>query len=245
MNEYLYDGSFDGLLTALFYAYNAKEDVSITRSTLYAPSLLTTPLQVETEPDKAKRLLTSIPSKLSKSILKTIYYLYLSEALGCDTLILHFLRLCYTYGPQITLAKNNDIIITVDTLYRKVSHETNRMHGFVRFKEIAPLCFYSRIEPDHHVLPLIAPHFTTRFSDQAFIIHDIRRMIALVYTKKEVFLQALTPEENLSLLHTPCQDPFEDLFKAFYTSTTIPERMNPKLQKRLMPMRYWKHLIEV
>lgn len=245
MIEYIYDNSFDGLLTALFYAYSSKTEVRITAASRYMPSLLTQPHHVTTEEDKALRLVRSIRHKLSPSLLKDVYYLYLSEAPLAENLILDYLKLCYTYGPSITLAKNNDTIIAVDTLVRKVSHESHRMNGFVRFKEITPGVFYSQIEPDHHMLPLLVTHFTTRFSDQHFIIHDIKRSMALVYNKKEAYLQVLTPEENLSLSTAPSSDPFEELFKAFYTSTTIPERMNPKLQKRLMPVRYWKHLVEV
>ena len=39
-------------------------------------------------------------------------------------------------------------------------------------------------------------------------------------------------------------DEFEDLWKNYFVSITIKERANPKLQKRMMPKRYWKNLTE-
>lgn len=245
MKNYLYDGSFEGLLTVLFYAYADKESLLITKEKSYIPDLLYEPYQVPVEQDKFERVYSSIQNKLSSSVLSTIYYLYLSETEGCENLILDYLRLCYRYGTEINLAKNHDIIIKVDTLYRKVSHEAHRFIGFVRFNEISPLCFYAQIEPDHHILPLLSHHFTTRFSDQNFIIHDLRRCIALVYDQKETYLQVLIKTEVNKLKDLHVSDPFQTLFKSFYDSVTIKERANPRLQKSFVPQRYWKHLTEM
>lgn len=43
MIDYLYDGTFDGLLTAIFYGYGEREEVHIYKSQLYAPSFLLLP----------------------------------------------------------------------------------------------------------------------------------------------------------------------------------------------------------
>ena len=243
MQQYIYDGSFDGLLTAIFYAYKA--DACITSQIHYQPNLLLEPIVIPLEDDKAARVATSIQTKLSHAIFQTIYHLYLSTSPSCEQLILDYLRLCYRYGPSINLAKNHDTIIAVDTLVRKVTLESHRLTGLIRFKEIAPMCFYARITPDHHILPLIAKHFVKRFSDQAFIIHDTVRQVALVYNKEEGCLQVLSPEENDLLLSYTPTDGFEELFKIFYNSTTIKARHNPSLQKRYMPTRYWKNLVEL
>lgn len=245
MKQFLYDSSFEGFLTATFYAYSEKEDCHITKFKDYVPNLIFEPIQINTELDKFERVYNSIKTKLSPNILRNIYYLYLSESPSCEDLALSYLRLCYQYGVNINLAKNNSIISSVDNLCRKVSHESHRFTGFVRFHEISPLCFYAQIEPDHHILPLIENHFTTRFSDQNFIIHDLKREMALVYNQSDSYLRKLTLEENDLLKSYISNDRFETLFKAFYNSVTIPERANPKLQKTFVPTRYWKHLSEM
>lgn len=245
MKEYIYDGSFEGLLTSIFYAYSNKEKVLITRYSHYKPHLMDEPIEILCEADKFDRVYTSIETKLSPSILKTIYSIYLSESIGSENLILDYLKLCYTYGIEINLAKNNDIIIAVDMLSRKVTHEAHQFTGFIRFSEVSPMYFYSKIEPDYHILPLITKHFMMRFSDQYFIIHDVRRKIAFIYTQEDAYLKLLTEEENADFLKFSSKDEYEELFKSFYKSTTILERFNPKLHNRLMPMRYRKYLVEL
>lgn len=245
MIDYLYDGSFDGLLTCIFYAYNDKKASSIFREDAYHPNLFTTSKVIQTEEDKASRVYTSIQKNLSHNTLSNVYYLYLSEYDDAETLILHYLRLCYKYTDQINLAKNNDIIRKVDLYVKRVSHEVHRFTGFVRFKELAPLMFYAQIEPDHFILPLLMKHFVNRFSDQAFIIHDLKRQIALIYNKKDAFLQNLSEEEHLKLMKAPQSDPFLDLFKTYYKAATIEERINIRRRNAFIPRRYFKHLGEL
>lgn len=245
MIHYLYDGSFDGLLTAIFYSYSEKAEVHIYKTQLYAPSLLATSKTIVTEPDKADRVYTSIHKKLSTSTLEKVYCAYLSEEEEVETLILDYLKLCYRYGDTINLAKNNDIIRGIDLAVKHVRLEAHRYTGFVRFKELRPMLFYAPIEPDHYILPLLMEHFEKRFSDQCFMIHDIKRSKAIVYNQKDIFIEELTPDEADALLQAPIKDPFENLFKAYYASTTIPERMNIKKRNAFMPRRYFKHLVEL
>lgn len=245
MIDYLYDGSFDGLLTCIFYTYKDKKASSIFREDAYHPSLLTTCITIQTEEDKASRVHTSILKNLSFSTLSNVYHLYLSEYEDAETLILHYLRLCYTHTDQINLAKNNDIIRKVDLYVKRVHHEVHRFTGFVRFQEIGPLTFYAQIEPDHFILPLLMKHFVNRFSDQYFIIHDLKRHVALVYNKHEAFLQNLSDEEHLKLIKAPNTDPFINLFKTYYKATTIEERINIKRRNAFIPRRYFKHLGEL
>lgn len=245
MKTYLYDGSFPGLLTTIFYTYSLKEPVQILPKYHYIPNLLDEVIEQATEEDKFTRVYESILAKLSKDILRTIYHVYLSEIPESSTLILKYLRLCYRFGVDINLAKNNDTIIKIDLFYRKVSLEAHRFYGFVRFKEIGPMTFYSSIEPDHHILPIITNHFVTRFSDQNFIIHDLNREVALVYNRQDYYLQDVPKSFHTKVSSRLETDQFEALFKTFYTHVTIPERLNPKQQLRYMPKRYWKHLVEL
>lgn len=243
MKEYLYDNTFEGLLTAIFYSYSCKEDCIITKSKDYILSFLNEVSDISTEYDKFDRVYKSIAEKLNNEVLRNVYYLYLSDIPGSDSLALKYLKLCYNYGVNINLAKNNDIIILVDTYTRKVFGEAHRFNGFVRFKEVAPLSFYASIEPDHNILPLILNHFTKRFSDQNFIIHDLKREIAIIYNKESAIITDLKKED--SKVFASSDGEFETLWKTFYNSVNIKERENHKLRNRSMPKRYWTHLTEL
>ena len=207
--------------------------------------MLNTITNIKTESDMCDRVYKSILSKLNSTVLSNIYLTYLSEIDSCENTILRYLKLCYKYGTSINLAKNNDTIILIDKYCQKVNIEAERFRQFVRFKEIGPLSFYAKIEPDHNVLPLIIDHFTERFSDQNFIIHDIKRELALVYNKKSSFITYLNKEESKSILSLSKDNTFEDLFKVFYKSTTIKERINLKCRDNFMPRRYQKNLTEL
>lgn len=245
MLDYLYDGSFSGYLTTIFYAYPLKEELHIYKEKDYSPSLITTSKFIPTEEDKAERVYQSILNKLSYDTLDKLYKVYLSDEVDSETLGLRYIRLCYHYGDDINLAKNNDLIRNVDLTCKRVWTEVHRFYGFVRFKEIGPLTFYAAIEPDHNILPLMMGHFKRRFSDQNFIIHDQTRKCAMIYNQKEIYLSYLSTEESLQLAEAEIKDDFEELFKTYYKATTIAARTNPRLQNSWMPKRYYKHLIEL
>lgn len=245
MKEYLYDGSFEGLLTAIYYAYGNTEKCSIIKIKEHIPSLLSDIKEIETEVDKFERVYKSIVEKLNDDVLKNIYYLYLSDIKSSEDVALEYLKLCYKFGIKVNLSKNNEIIILVDKYYRKVGLEAHRFEGFVRFKEIAPLSFYSAIEPDHNILPIILKHFSTRFSDQNFIIHDLKREIAIIYNKEEAIIANLTKKDGEKLNNSSINNEFESLWKIFYNSVNIEERKNHRCRNQHMPKRYWKHLTEL
>ena len=162
MRTYLYDGSFDGLLTAYFYAYKDKDIYDICRQTHYQPDLLSKPLNISTEEDKAQRIVTSVQQTLSSQTMRNLYLLYLSELPRCDFLGLQYLRLCYQQGAAANLAKHHPVIRQVDDACRKVKLELDHMKGFLRFQEIDSLVFYACFAPDHNQLPLLQPHLERR-----------------------------------------------------------------------------------
>ncbi|MBP3916135.1 MULTISPECIES: TIGR03915 family putative DNA repair protein [unclassified Clostridium] len=245
MIEFLYDGSLEGLFTAIFYAYPYKDDCTINKPENHIPSLLNEIKEIPTESDKFKRVYNSIIQKLNGKVLNNVYYLYLSEIDGVENIILDYLKLCYKYGTNINLAKNNDTIILVDKYYKKVAQEAHMFTGFVRFKEIAPLSFYAQIEPVYNILPIILNHFTLRFSDQNFIIHDLKREKAIMYNKESSIITDLSKDEGYLLSNLNNDENFESLWKTFYKSVNIKERENSKLRNQHMPKRYWNHLTEI
>lgn len=245
MKDYVYDASFDGLLTAIFYAYKEKSSVKILKEIDYTPHLLNEKVVILTETDKADRVYNSINTKLSYDTLSNVYHLYLSDIPDAETLIFDYIRLCFKYSDTINLAKNNDIIRSVDKYKRRVYGEAHLFKGLIRFRQITPLLFYAQIEPNHNILPLILDHFKRRFSDQHFIIHDLKREYAIIYDLKEACLHDLSIEEGKKLAAFAGADSSEALFKSFYKAITIEERHNEKQQRSYMPKRYWKHLIEL
>ena len=77
MTNLIYDGTFEGLLTAVFYGYSYKDTVNIVSYNEYIPSLIDDVIEIKTELDKFTRVYNSIKEKLNASVLRNVYYLYL------------------------------------------------------------------------------------------------------------------------------------------------------------------------
>ena len=125
--------------------------------------------------------------------------------------------------------------------------EIHRMHAFVRFLKSKDGVYYSVIEPDFNVLPLIGEHFERRYADQHWIIFDTRRHYGLYYN-----LTATMPitgdDPILTLAMGDASDEKESLYQRlwinYFRSVNIPARNNIKLHLRQLPKRYWKYLTE-
>lgn len=245
IKEFIYDGTFEGLLTAIFFAYKEKQQTKITSKDNYIPNMLSQITNIETDSSLYQRVYTSIKQKLNNTVLSNVYLVYLSETEGFEDLILKYLKLCYKHGTSINLAKNNDIIILIDRYVKRVNYEAERFRQFVRFKEITPLNFYAKIEPIYNILPLIIDHFTERYNDQSFIIHDLKRECALVYDKTSACIAPLPRSKSKEILSLNNDNTFEDLFRVFYKSVTIEERINIKCRNSFMPKRYHKNMTEL
>lgn len=243
MNTYLYDGSFYGLLTAYFYAWKDTAIYTIHRETAYEPDLLSHPVHIAVQDDKAQRIMNAVQQNLSAYTMKNLYLLYLSELPGCDLLGLEYLRLCFSNGDRINRAKHHPVIRKVDDIHRKVLHEYDHMKGFLRFQKIDSQIFFASFAPDHNQLPLLMPHLTQRFSDQKMLVHDEKRNCAMLYDLQQSVIIPFTLEDASRLL-ADRQDDTIDLFRQYFHSINIPERENLRQQTAFMPHRYRKYMPE-
>ena len=243
MYTYLYDGTFDGLLTVYFYAYKDSEIYEICPQALYQPSLHTIPKHISTQPDKAERIRKSVYTKLSSTVMYNLYLLYLSELPDCNLLGLQYLRLCYSRGIIIHTAKQHPVMRQVEDYRYKVTRELDRMKGFLRFQKIDKNVYYAKFAPDHNQLPLLKSHLEKRFSDQKWIVHDERRSCALIYNLDRSMLVPFSKEDAQKLLAGK-EDDYIALFQRYFHTISIKERTNKRLQDNYMPKRYREHMPE-
>lgn len=239
----IYEDSFEGFLTAIYYAFYSKEDISSIDTNSYDDvDMLTTVKYLETDLEKYKKVKTAIVTKIDPLALSKIYSLYLSNHKNKGIICYKYLKTAFKIGRDIHKHLYLDVVREIDLIERRVSLEAHRFTGFVRFSLINNKFLYSPIEPDNNILELISPHFQRRFSNEYWIIHDIKRNIASVYNKVSWEITEMNDDIYNSL--KSYNDEFEDLWKNYFVSTTIKERTNPKLQKQYMPKRYWKNLTE-
>lgn len=256
MIVYLYDGTFPGLLTAIDrWLTGGRWDDNITTEPGFEPDLFSEPHRVATDPGLALELFKTLEGTITKPVLQDIYFCYLSEVAGIETAIAQFIQKILENGPGFAGNFADETARTIRKTSDRVSYERHRYHGFIRFRKMNDGLYYAPIEPDHNIIELLAPHFTARFADQLWFIHDLRRHKGLYYDKVECRLVTgveAKPEAVLKVGEFNFQpevfeanEPFyQELWNQYFEGITIKERENKRLQRQHMPKRYWKHMIE-
>ncbi len=243
MLKYIFDGSFDGLLTAIYEAYYRREiPDEIASGDSPQQSFLVEKVHIETDEEKARKVYMSIKTNISEYTLKNCFYVFISEREDRGTLIYRYLRLGWKIGSKIDDNLKNTTVLAINKIRQQVSKEVHLMLGLIRFSQLSSGIYYSQIEPDNDIIGLLAPHFTERLSDEYWIIHDVKRNIGVMYNKKEWIIRELNSSENISLQDE--EEDYQRLWKEYFNTISIKNKINPRLQRQYMPKRYWKHLVE-
>lgn len=253
MYFYTYDGSFEGLLTVVFEAYERKAwPTAIEQAQLAQPSMFGQTIQVVTDEEKASRVWQGLKKRLSVSALESLYYTYLWEQTGFERLIFDYARLVFDSPQSVEGNYTAPFVLQVQQVHKQVHREKHRMEAFVRFQKTADGLFYATISPDFNVLPLLVRHFQSRYADQRWAIYDTNRRYGVYYDLRQTeFIQldnpALTPKQQGKLQPDQFDENetrYQMLWQVYFDHVNIPERKNPKLHLRHIPKRYWKYLSE-
>jgi len=251
MTFLIYDGSFDGLLTAIFEVYAQKVDnPKITTDNHGSNQLFSAEIIVNTDEEKAARVSQKVVKILGKDGLNTLWKATLTEMPGTGDTILGVVKYALHSGKNILGDFGHPDVLALQELLKKLGRERHRMTAFVRFELAQDGVYCATIEPDFDVLPLISEHFRKRYADQKWLIFDTKRKYGIFYDLKGVITVEAhyTETDNspavLQLDWDETEKKFQDLWKNYFKSTNIASRKNPKLHLQHVPRRYWKYLIE-
>lgn len=247
---YVFDGSLEGLLTAVFEYFERKpKTVALKIDKLFQPDAFTETLHIVNNRNKADRVWQGLQKKLDKQWRRRFYCAYLAELPEIYDALFHFA--CYIFANADGAEKNfgNSYVLAISKTATKVEREKHRMEAFIRFQHTADGMFYCGIDPDFNVLPLIVKHFKDRYADQQWIIYDLKRHYGLYYDLLSV------EEVNIDINTTSLKQPnkqqlnekeelYANLWKDYFKSTNIESRKNTKLHLQHVPKRYWKYLTE-
>lgn len=247
----IYDGSFKGLLTCIYCVYEEKLEISkilppgIPQTEMFAENM-----EIFTDELKAKRVWQGFQKYATQRGQNAIYYAYLSEIPGIEMDILRYFQHTFKHKRNIDGDFANVHVLKIAQTAKKVSREKHRMEAFVRFQLTKDNIYFSNIEPDFNVIPLIKKHFTSRYSDQEWIIYDLKRKFGLYYDLKKSriihinFSKNFSSSEEKELLFDTAEIEFQQLWKKYFEATTIKSRINTRLHHQHVPKRYWKYLSE-
>lgn len=252
MTTFIYDGSLEGLLTAVFEWFERKPGpVTLQTPASYQPCLLDcSDIHIRTDGQKSERVWKALIRKISGEWVRRFYCCHLSELASAQQHLFEFA--CYIFLHPESVYENfgNEHVLAVSQIAHKVEREKHRMEAFVRFKSLQDGMYYAEVEPDFNVLPLIAKHFRNRYADQAWVIYDRKRKYGLHYDLSQVTEITMLAERGSE---APSQEIKEQegketlyslLWKDYFKSTNIEVRKNIRLHLQHVPKRYWRYLTE-
>lgn len=247
---YVFDETLEGLLTAVFEWFERKPGATILKTLqTHQPAIFEHSFTVMSDRAKADRVWKGLSQKLDKVAMRKVYCTYLSDLPENFNTLFQFI--CYVFSHPAGADKDygNKYVLEVAQIARKVERERHRMEAFIRFQHTSDGIFYCGIDPDFNVLPLIVNHFKNRYTDQKWIIYDLKRHYGLFYDLHKVEeIQIEAPLNNLKQPTSNLLDErevlFANLWKDYFKSTNIESRKNTKLHVQHVPKRYWKYLTE-
>lgn len=236
---YVYDGSFDGLLTCVFRAFEQKETPAEIRAddkTLFECAY------VDTDEAKAARVRKSLRKNFGAEFLETLALVYLSGEADAATDVLRYVRLAFARGRGVTRDLCDPLVYKMTKLARAVRREAHRIIEFLRFSDYDGT-LVAVINPKYFVLPLIARHFAQRFPNENYFIYDEQHHAALSHVGGKTELRPV--DEFTAAPPTAEEEKFRKLWKLFYDTIEIKARRNHKLRMQHMPKRFWKNVTEL
>lgn len=252
MTIFQYDKSFEGLLTAVFDAYSRRSfpDVLLAEDTplpLFYDELVT----IYTDDAKVDRVWKGLQKKMSAAALSVVTMTWLSELPEVGNLLFRYICKAFDSKSSIELNFGDPDVLEVSKIWKKVSNERLRVIQFLRFQKASDGTFFAAVEPDYNVLPLTLSFLTDRFADQKWLLYDLKREYGYYYDLREtteVRFEAKEAHLLSGLLSEELMDEneklFQQLWKTYFTSIAIKERLNPKLHRQHMPARFWKFMPE-
>lgn len=255
MTIFLFDNTFSGLLTAVFEAYAQRVYPDVLQPEgKVLPLFCDLTIHITTDEDKVRQVWRGLQKKLSASALKMVTECWLAEESTTASLLFQYMRQVFDTPVSIETNFADPVVLDVMHMWKRVDKERVRLMQFVRFQKTADGIYFAAVAPQKNALPLVVNHFFNRFLDQPWIIYDVGRSYGFYYDLEEIREVTLMSEEGGTSPLSDGQLPqskladdeklFQDLWRTYFKSVCIKERINPRKQRQDMPVRYWKYLTE-
>lgn len=250
---YTYDGSLEGLLSAIFAAYARRESPNdVEPESRLQARLGQYVYQVPTNLEHASRVRRGIIRTCGNAAFEAVLYASLSDEAHAGTAAYRFVRYAMDVyrkqnGTRYGILPNaaHPAVEPICRLKKHIVSEKEHMLQFIRFEELEGGIWFARCNPNASVIPLVMDHFAARFNTQPFIVFDEVHELAGVYAGKEWSLV----KTSAALLELPDkaagEAAMQQAWRRFYQTVSVESRYNPELCRQFMPKRLWKNLTEM
>ena len=243
MLTYQYDGSLDGFYCTVFRAVYQKEEPEAIEVFGAEQCRLLPPVVIETEADKARRVRTAIPAKISKEALELTETVFCSCLAEKELHLLRFLLRGFREGGRFLRGGFSDkALAPLLEARRHLLSEAHLLTGFIRFADYDGH-LAATITPKNYVLPYITRHFVVRYRNEDFLIFDKTHKMALIYEKRTT--RIIEAQHIEFPAYSEEEQQYRSLWKHFYDTIAIEGRENPRCRMTHMPKRYWENMVEM
>ena len=238
---WLYDGSFEGFLTALHSSYTHKNIPEILTSEASTLTLLSEHVRIETNHEVAQKVSKSIAEKFPKKIIERIYHVFLCDDMSRERELLIYIRMGFK-DLRLFDDLTQPVVYTIEQHQKRLFSTIHKMFAFIRFEMLEDGLLYAKIAPPRNVLPLLGKHFVKRLGPERFIIHDITRGWIVVYDGKSLQMHEVL-DASVPRMHED-EKQFQKLWRTFFHTVAIESRNNHKVQRNFVPLLYRKLMTE-
>ena len=252
MTEFVIHKTFEGLLTAVFDAYSRRSfpDLLLAEGEPF-PLFYDEAVTICTDDAKVDRVWKGLQKRLSAMALSVITVTWLSELPETDMLLFRYIRKAIDAPRTIELNFGDPDVLEVSKVWKKVTNERLRVIQFLRFQKAADGTYFAAIAPIYNVLPLVLPYAQDRFADQQWLIYDLKREYGYYYDLNDTIEVRFEEKDSHLLTGSLSEDImdkdeklFQSMWKEYFKSIAIKERLNPRLHRQHMPARFWKYMPE-
>ena len=246
---FLADGSLDGFLCAIAAAQEAGPDpetgacrVTMAGDRNAAPGLFETPLRVPADPDRANAFFDRLRDHATATVARRLIHLWSAELPALAEVARAYAALAFRHGPRVDQFHAHPVVHQALLASQRVTGEIHRLKGLLRFRALADGSLYGPVAPDANTVVCLAGHFQARLPNERWLIHDTRRGLAVWWDGHRLDTGELAAAAAPPV--TAAEAAIQEWWRGYYAAIAIPERRNPVLQRRCMPRRYWRWLIE-
>lgn len=238
---YVYDGSFYGFLCCVYESVYGREIPLEITAARDQETLL--PLrEIVTDEARARRVLASIPKKISPRALELTQTVFLSCLEGRELKLLRFLLRGYREGGRLLGSLGDADVAPLLAAERGLLGEAHLLKGFVRFSDTGGALF-GVISPKNFVLPYLARHFAVRCGGENWVLFDKTHRAALVCERRQIRLISVAHMDIPAVSEQEAR--YQGLWRRFYDAVAVQARENPRCRMTQMPKRYWENMLEV
>ena len=188
----IYDGSFNGFLTAIHSALENNFDVvGFRKNKSNQEGLFVDNLIITTQQTRAKSVWAGIEKK-SHVAIRNIYFAFLSEADGIDFILYEYIRKLYGRFNSNEIDHAALIEAKISKLALQVNREKSYIENNVDFITNKDSVYIAELEPGFNILPLISRHFRYKYPKHPWIIYDCKRKYGVYYNG--ISLEIITKE---------------------------------------------------